>query len=81
MNVEIPHELSEFVQEMISTGDYRDENELLIEGLRLLKSREQLRQGVNAGIEQLEAGQGIDGDEVFARLAERARQIEQGKAE
>ncbi len=81
MNVEIPHELSEFVQEMISTGDYRDENELLIEGLRLLKSREQLRHDVNAGIEQLEAGQGTDGDEVFARLAERARQIEQGKAE
>ncbi len=81
MNVQIPRDLSDFVQEMISTGNYRDENELLIEGLRLLKSREQLRQDVNAGIEQLGAGQGIDGDEVFARLAERARQIEQGKAD
>ena len=81
MNIEIPAELDQFVKEMISTGSYRDENELLIEGLRLLKSREQLRRDVNAGIEQLEAGQGIDGEEVFARLEERARQIAQGNAE
>jgi antitoxin ParD1/3/4 len=81
MNVEIPAELDQFVKEMISTGSYRDENELLIEGLRLLKSREQLRRDVNAGIEQLEAGQGIDGQEVFARLEKRARQIAQGNAE
>ena len=81
MNVEIPAELDQFVKEMISTGSYRNENELLIEGLRLLKSREQLRRDVNAGIEQLEAGQGVDGEEVFARLEERARQIAQGHAE
>ena len=81
MNVEIPAELNQFVKEMISTGSYRDENELLIEGLRLLKSREQLRRDVNAGIEQLEAGQGIDGEKVFARLEKRAKQIAQGNAE
>ena len=81
MNVEIPAELDQFVKEMISTGSYRNENELLIEGLRLLKSREQLRRDVNAGIEQLEAGQGVDGEDVFARLEERARQIAQGHAE
>ncbi len=80
MNVEIPKDLNEFVENMISMGNYRDENELLIEGLRLLKSREQLRQDVNSGIEQLEAGLGIDGDEVFSRLTERAKRIEQGKA-
>jgi antitoxin ParD1/3/4 len=75
MNVVIPPELNPFVQQMISCGSYRDENELLIEGLRLLKSREQLRVDVNAGIEQLEAGQGLDGEEVFARLEERARRL------
>jgi antitoxin ParD1/3/4 len=60
---------------MISRGSYRDEGELVVEGLRLLKSREELRADVDAGIAQLDAGDGLDGAEVFARLEERARQI------
>lgn len=79
MNLEIPAELNLFVREMIAKGTYRDASELLIEGLRLLQSREQLRRDVDAGIQQLEAGQGIDGEVVFARLEERARRIAQGK--
>jgi antitoxin ParD1/3/4 len=75
MDVEIPSDLNPFVQQMISCGAYRDENELLIEGLRLLRSREQLRADVNAGIDQLQSGEGLDGDEVFARLEERARRL------
>jgi antitoxin ParD1/3/4 len=75
MNVQIPAELSPFVQEMISRGSFRDEHELLIAGLQLLRSREQLRSDVDAGIGQLEAGQGLDGDEVFARLEKRAREL------
>ena len=80
MNVEIPSEFNLFVQDMLSRGSYRDENELLVAGLRLLKSQERLRADVDAGIEQLEAGQGLDGDEVFARLEERARHLAQRKA-
>jgi antitoxin ParD1/3/4 len=81
MNVEIPSDLSPFVQQMISCGSYRDENELLIEGLRLLRSREQLRADVNAGIDQLQNGEGLDGDEVFARLEQRALQFSTRKFE
>ena len=40
-----------------------------------LKSGLQLQADVNAGIEQLEAGQGVDGEEVLARLEARARGI------
>ena len=75
MNVEIPSDLGSFVQEMISRGDYRNETELFIEGLRLLKSRDELRKDVDAGIRQLEEGQSRDGEEVFARLDERARRL------
>ena len=81
MNIEIPPELNPFVQQMILGGSYRNENELLVEGLRLLRSREQLRSDVNAGIEELEAGRGLDGDDVFARLNERARQLGNRKPE
>ncbi len=80
MNVNIPPELSDFVQEMISRGSYRNENDLLVEGLRLLKSRELLRADVDAGVGQLEAGLGLDGEEVFARLEERARRLGAGES-
>jgi len=81
MNVEIPSELNPFVQQMISLGSYRNENEMLIEGLRLLKSRDELRADVNAGIEQLEAGQGLDGEQVLARLEERVRHLSARKTQ
>ncbi|REK23533.1 MAG: CopG family transcriptional regulator [Planctomycetota bacterium] len=78
MSLDLPADLSEFVERMIASGSYRDENELLVEGLRLLRTREQLRSDVDAGVRQLEAGEGIDGEEVFDRLLNRAHQIERG---
>jgi antitoxin ParD1/3/4 len=75
MNIEIPSEFDPFVQQMIACGNYRNEADVLIDGLRLLRSREQLRIAVNAGIDQLDAGKGVDGDQVFARLEERARKL------
>ncbi len=78
MNIDIPHDLDPFVQHLISIGDYRNETEVLIEGLRLLKSRAELREAVNAGIDQLESGQAIDGDEALSRLEARARSLLRG---
>jgi antitoxin ParD1/3/4 len=76
MNVEIPADLNPFVQQMLSRGTYRNETELLVDGLRLLRSKEQLRVDVDAGIAQLEAGEGLDSNEVFARLEARARKLD-----
>jgi putative addiction module CopG family antidote len=73
MNVDIPAELTPFVQQMLSRGAYRNETEMLVDGLRLLRAKEQLRVDVDAGITQLEIGEGRDGDEVFTRLEQRAR--------
>jgi antitoxin ParD1/3/4 len=60
---------------MISRGGYQDESEIVVAGLKLLQTREQLRSEVDAGIKQLEDGQGLEGEAVFARLEERAQQI------
>jgi len=76
MSVEMTPELQGLVQNIFRSGTYRDENEVLSEALRLLERREQLRREVNAGIEQLEQGMGIDGEEVFDRLERKAREIE-----
>ena len=80
MNVEIPADLTPFVEQMLSRGTYGSEAEMLVDGLRLLRSQEQLRTDVEIGIMQLDKGEGLDGDEVFAELKERARQLGGQKA-
>ncbi len=40
-----------------------------------LNSKEQLCANVNAGITQLEAGKGVDGDQVFSELKKRAKML------
>ena len=75
MNPPIPVELQDFVDDIIRGGSYRSEAEVVSEALRLLKKREQLRRDVNAGIEQLDEGKGIEGEEVFERLERKAEGI------
>jgi antitoxin ParD1/3/4 len=79
MNVDIPADLGAFVQQLIDDGVVASQQEALTEGLRLLRGREQLRRDVNLGIEQLDRGEGRDGDEVFARLEKQIDEIERGE--
>ncbi|MBD2465389.1 type II toxin-antitoxin system ParD family antitoxin [Oscillatoria sp. FACHB-1407] len=44
MNVSLTPELEQFVQEKVSSGLYYSASEVIREGLRLLKEREQLQQ-------------------------------------
>lgn len=75
MKVAIPPEFEPFVQSIIGSGSYKTEAEVVGEALRILKKREQLRRDVNAGINQLEEGEGVDGEEVFERLEKKAKAI------
>ncbi len=40
-----------------------------------MMGRQELRADIQKGIDELDAGQGIDGDVVFAELRERARKL------
>ena len=75
MNVPIPAESQEFVESIIRSGSYQTEAEVVGEALRLLSKREELRREVNVGVEQLDEGKGIDGEEVFDRLQRKAEEI------
>jgi antitoxin ParD1/3/4 len=75
MNAQITPELQGLVQSIFHDGQYHDENEVLGEALRLLQRRDQLRRDVDAGIQQLEEGRGIDGEAVFERLERKAAAI------
>ena len=50
MDVQIPAELSEFVGGLVAEGRFDTENQVFVESLRLLQTREKLRRNVEAGI-------------------------------
>ena len=44
MNVSLTNELEAFVSRLVATGDYHSASEVVRDGLRLLKEREEVRQ-------------------------------------
>ena len=77
MNVHIGETLEKFVQDLIQTGLYQSQSEVIREGLRLLKEREDLRK---LRLEELrsEIQRGIDSS---ARGESEPFDIEEIKAE
>jgi len=72
----------EFVADLLKTGHYQTQNEVLREGLRLLKEREELKQvrlaelrkEIAVGGEQADRGQFVDGPEAFAKIRQDSTQ-------
>ena len=56
MSTAIPPELEEFVDHEIASGKYHSRDEVISEGLRLLKEHKlfQLRKEIDAGLDQIE---------------------------
>ncbi|MCL4204182.1 MAG: CopG family transcriptional regulator [Pirellulaceae bacterium] len=81
MNVQISPDLSRFVEGLVADGTYQNGDQVFAEGLRLLRAREQLRRDVDAGIAQLDRGEGLDEDEVFELLDRRIAAIERAKVD
>ncbi len=87
MNVHLGSALDEFVAELLKSGYYQTQSEVLRESLRLLKEREEmkqmrlaeLRKEIAAGIEQADRGQFVDGPEAFAKIRQRSAQRKRSK--
>jgi antitoxin ParD1/3/4 len=68
MNVHLGETFDKFVAELISTGLYQSQSEVIREGLRLLKEREELREirltelrrEIKKGMDSLERGEGTE---------------------
>lgn len=79
MNVSLTAELEQLVNEKVASGMYHSASEVVREGLRLLKERDELRRvqmdevrrDVMLGVEQIRAGRG----KKYARGAELADAI------
>jgi antitoxin ParD1/3/4 len=67
MNVSLTPELERLVTEKVSSGMYQTASEVVREGLRLIKERDEelelLRRNVRAGFEAVERGDYADYDE------------------
>lgn len=75
MNIELPGDALQFVEGLVASGEYESANDAVVEGVRLLMARQQLRAEIQKGIDELDAGLGIDGEQVFGELRERAKTI------
>ncbi len=82
MNIALKPEQAQFVQQTIDAGRYQSADEVISEALQLLERRdreylewqEQAREKVNVAIEELESGQGLDGETVVVQLRKKLRQ-------
>ncbi len=76
MNVNLGPTLDSFVSEMVKSGLYQSQSEVLRESLRLLKEQkelkrtrlEELRREIAIGDEAAVRGKLLDGPEVFAKI-------------
>jgi antitoxin ParD1/3/4 len=84
MNVSLTLELEQFIKDKVNSGKYNSVSEVIGEALRLLDERDrfrdqrlaELKAKIKEGIEELERGEGIDGEEVFAEIEEDIRRVE-----
>ncbi|MBC6430618.1 type II toxin-antitoxin system ParD family antitoxin [Nostoc sp. HG1] len=84
MNISLTPELEQLVKDKVTSGKYHSVSEVMGEALRLLEERDRLRDQriaelkakIQVGIEELERGEGIDGEEVFAEIEEDIRRAE-----
>ena len=82
MNVNLGTVFDQFVSDLLKTGHYQTQSEILREGLRLLKEKEdlkqlrlaELRKEIAIGTEQARQGKVIDGEAVFAEIRQKSQE-------
>ncbi len=82
MNVNLGTVFDQFVADLLKTGHYQSQSEILREGLRLLKEREELKQlrlaelrkAIAIGTEQARQGKVIDGEAVFTEIRKKSQE-------
>ena len=82
MNIQIKPELEQIIQAQIATGRYTNPEDVISKALKLLLEWdkgyqnwvEETREKVDVAIEQLDRGEGIDGDVVISLLRDKLRQ-------
>jgi antitoxin ParD1/3/4 len=85
MNVSLTPELDKLVQQKVNSGLYQTASEVVREGLRLLHERDivrekqlqSLRQRIERGVKQLDAGMGVSSDKGWKQIRARRKNASQ----
>lgn len=80
MNVNLGSAFDNFIADLLKTGLYQSQSEVVREGLRLLKEKEELknlrlaelRKEIAIGSELADRGEFVDGEKAFAEIRRRS---------
>lgn len=83
MNVNLTPELEKLVRDRVESGRYESAGDVVRDALRFLEERDQVRQvqtqelrkKIDKGLESLERGEGVDGEEFFDALERDEREL------
>ena len=76
MNLNLPNEVNDFVKGLVSQGRFNSEEDAIVEGIKLLMGREQLRGEIQKGVAQLDAGEFHDEESVFDEINAEIEKVE-----
>ncbi|MBW4671102.1 MAG: type II toxin-antitoxin system ParD family antitoxin [Cyanomargarita calcarea GSE-NOS-MK-12-04C] len=87
MNIQLKPEDEQLIQKQIAKGKYENPAEVISKALKLLDEcekgyqnwAEETRQKVEVAVEQLDRGEGLDGEVVVERLREKLRQARENQ--
>jgi antitoxin ParD1/3/4 len=84
MNVSLTPELEKLVASKVQSGRYQSASEVIREGLRLLEDQDrlraaQVRRKIQVGLDQLDRGEGIPGDQVLAEMKQKSAALRRSK--
>ena len=87
MNVSLTPELEKLVEEKVKSGRYQSASEVIREGLRLIEDQDRLRElrleevrkKIHTGLDQLNRGEGIPGEEVYAQMKAKSAAVRRRK--
>ncbi|MBW4695127.1 MAG: type II toxin-antitoxin system ParD family antitoxin [Lyngbya sp. HA4199-MV5] len=78
MSIVLKPEHEQLVQAQLATGKYATADDVIIAALKLLEREQQLealRQKIAIGTDQIQRGQVVDGETVFAQLQAKITQM------
>jgi len=79
MNLDLHADQQAFIDGLVASGKFASANEAISEAVRLLVSRERLKQELQVGIQQADRGDLSDHDTVFGHLRNLAMAFADGE--